>query len=342
MRVIKYTDELKEQFAQQCAAKAYNEALEKMNDRLACLNKDNNLPVPDGVIAPSVIISDIAMAKATALVQQCSQEIAWHGIVNADREKGIYYIKDVVVPPQHVTGTSVNSDLSEWALWASQFDNETYNNIRCHMHSHVNMNVFSSGTDDDYQKDVVLKDGNLDYYIFLIFNKKGDLFARFYDVENNVMYDNKEFAVTYEKDSICEWAAKEIDEKVKYTPTNFGYGYAANHSQVPRQMSFNSWGSRVLEDDNDNIPTHHYTSKSYGNYDREEVAAIYGVDTEDDSDPDSNLIERKFGELEMGATFYDETYEDEFTKIDKGYAMDSTGCAKIKFNWNKTVQEIIR
>ena len=340
MRVIKYTEELKEQYAQQCAAKAYQDALISMNNKLACLNKDNDLPIPDGVIAPEVIISDVAMAKATALVQQCSQEIAWHGIVIADREKGVYYIKDVVVPPQHVTGTSVNSDLSEWAVWASQFDNETYNNIRCHMHSHVNMNVFSSGTDDDYQKDVVLKDGNLDYYIFLIFNKKGELFARFYDVEHNVMFDNKEFAVCYEKDSISEWAAKEIDEKVKYAPTNLGWGNTAGHSQIPGQMSFNQWGSRAIDDTNDDIPTQHYPSAYYGDDDREGYVAVYGVEPEED--PDANLVERKFGELSMGAIFFDEETDDEYTKIAKGFAIDSSGCCKVRFSWNRDVYEIIK
>ena len=320
MKAIKYTPELIEQYVQAACDKARKE----IQESVACHNSTVEIELPDNIIAPHIIISDEALAKSRALVAQCDKEIAWHGIVNADREKGIYYIKDVVVPPQYVTGTSVDSDSNEWALWASQFDNETFNAIRCHMHSHVNMAVFSSGTDDDYQKDVVTKDSNLDYYIFLIWNKKGDLFARFYDVENNVMFDNKEFPVSYENNSINDWAAKEINDKVKYkVATSSWYGASANQKKtgIPGQMTFGNGNTLYDEDEIENY------------------LAQYGVYPED---PDSNLIEVQFGQLKAGEVFFDEKTDEEYTKIDKTTASDSTGLIKLHFNWNEKVYKILR
>ena len=326
MKPIKYTPELIEQYAQA----AYDKAKKEMQENVACHNKALKLEIPDGVIAPHVIISDEALAKSKALVEQCQWEIAWHGIVNADREKGIYYIKDVIVPPQHVTGASVDCDSNEWALWAAQFDNETFNSIRCHMHSHVNMGVFSSGIDDDYQKDVVTKDSNLDYYIFLIWNKKGDLFARFYDVENNVMFDNKEFVVSYESNGINEWAAKEIEEKVTSRPAyswKGGNGTYIKNANLPGQMNFSSKNGILTADyDDDEIDSY---------------IAAYGVPPTA-ADKNSSLEEVQFGQLKAGEMFFDEDTDNEYTKLDKGAALDSSGRIKVRFNWNKKVFKIVK
>lgn len=212
MKPIKFTEEYRKQCAEAAALKVYNETLEKMQDSVACHNTGTTELEPDKTI--KIVLTNEAMLKATALVQECDKEIAWHGVVDADREANIYTIVDVVVPPQEVTGTTVNSDSNEWALWASQLSDDEFNSLRCHMHSHVNMGVFSSATDDDYQKDVVTKDSNLDYYIFLIFNKKGEIFGRFYDVEHNMMYDNKDVEVHIPVDSPTAWARRQIKNMV--------------------------------------------------------------------------------------------------------------------------------
>lgn len=210
MKAIKYTDET----IKQQALAAYNEVIHKLKtDAVACHDKQPaQAKLPEDQHKRIVFTSE-AYDKAMALVQLCDKEIAWHGLVEIDDE-GTYNIVDILVPPQEVTGTTVDSDPTAWALWASQLTNDELNAMRCHMHSHVNMNVFSSGTDDDYQKDMITKNGDLDYYIFLIFNKKFECFARIYDVENNVMYENDEIDVVYYKGSIS-WANEQIKEQVK-------------------------------------------------------------------------------------------------------------------------------
>lgn len=207
VKFIKYTEEAIKAAAQ----KAYDDTITKLStDAVACHGKDKGSKAE---VRPQIHFSDEAWAKSKALVNNCDAEIAWHGLVA--REGLTFLITDVHVPPQSVTGTTVESDSNEWAVWASGFSDEEFVSLRCHMHSHVNMGVFSSTTDDDYQKDMVTKNPGLDYYLFLIFNKRGDVFARVYDVENNIMYDNDDVDVYAGRNDADEWAKDQIKVFVK-------------------------------------------------------------------------------------------------------------------------------
>lgn len=225
MKYIKYTEEAIEAIAQ----KAYEEAKAKYSqDAVAC--HDRKAEDIKAENTPVINFSEDAWKKANALVDLCDKEIAWHGYVERSVANPLkFLITDILVPPQVVTGTTVDSDSNEWALWASQLSDDEFSHMRCHMHSHVNMGVFSSGTDDDYQKDMVTKNGNLDYYIFLIFNKKGDVFARVYDCENNVMYDNNEVTVYGFEDPYYNWAQDEIDQQVQ--KKTYATAYTPSYSQ---------------------------------------------------------------------------------------------------------------
>lgn len=213
MKPIKYTEDYIEREAQ----KAYDAMKNKLQlDAVACHSRDKGT---EAEVRPQIHFSTKAWNRARALVNMCDKEIAWHGFVQ--RQGLMFMITDVVVPPQVVTGTSVESDSSKWAEWSAHLTDEQFNSMRCHMHSHVNMGVFSSGVDDDYQKDMVTKNGNLDYYIFLIFNKRGDIFARVYDVENNIMYDDSDVDIVRQNDKANDWAAKQIEKMVETKKFNY-------------------------------------------------------------------------------------------------------------------------
>lgn len=235
MKFIKYTEEAIETLAQQ----AYEDMKKKLKtDAVACHDRGKGKPAE---VTPTIIFEPDAWEKAQALVELCDKEIAWHGIVERNSETS-FTIKDVVVPPQTVTGTSVESDSNEWVLWASQLSFDEFNNMRCHMHSHVNMNVFSSGVDDDYQKDMVTKNGDLDYYLFLIFNKKGEVFARIYDVQKNIMYEDEEIEVIGYANEAKDWAQEQIANQVTTKKVTYGYGRG--------QMSIKDYGNwRDFSDD---------------------------------------------------------------------------------------------
>lgn len=153
-----------------------------------------------------VKFSTKAKRMCKQLVDQCDKEIAWNAKVTYDRENNTITLDDILIFPQIVTGTTVDVEPTKYAMWVAGLDDDTVNNMRCHCHSHVNMGVFSSSTDDDYQKQLVR--GNVrDYYLFLIFNKKEQVWAKLYDIETNTVWENKDIVVEYSD-------AAEVDEEV--------------------------------------------------------------------------------------------------------------------------------
>lgn len=108
------------------------------------------------------------------LIADYDSEIGWHGVVE-ETEDGDYLVTDILVYPQYVTGATVEMDnegYQKW-LWDNRYDKRFYN-IKLQGHSHVNMPVFPSYTDQDHQRKVYAEMREGDYYIFTIWNKKGD------------------------------------------------------------------------------------------------------------------------------------------------------------------------
>ena len=140
----------------------------------------------------SLLFTASAWAKMYALINSYTTEVEWHGIV--DRvNKNTFRIKDILVFPHTVTGATVTSDQKEYEEWLDTLDDETFNKLRFHGHSHVNMGVTPSGTDMEYRKNVLNNFGTpnekTDYfYTFFIGNKNGATSAEIYDLQNNILY----------------------------------------------------------------------------------------------------------------------------------------------------------
>ena len=161
-----------------------------------------------------IIYSETAWNKQCALVKQCDKEIAWHFVVTKETEedKAVYTIEDIIVFPQMVTGSTVTSDDTEYTMWICGLSDEVFEKTRGHGHSHVNMGVFPSSVDTDYQNMLVQ---NLeDFYVFVITNKKGDIWTKIVDVEDNVIYDKTDIDVVYEAPEEV-WAEQQINQYVK-------------------------------------------------------------------------------------------------------------------------------
>ena len=157
-----------------------------------------------------LIIQLEAWLKMIALISECDKEIAWHGVVRKDRHT--YIIEDILIFPQTVTGATVTSDETEYSLWLAQQPDEIFNKLRFHGHSHVNMGVSPSGVDTTYQDDIIR---NLnDFYIFGIFNKKGDNWCTIYDVEDNIVYEDKDIDLITPDSNTIGWAQAAIKEYV--------------------------------------------------------------------------------------------------------------------------------
>lgn len=171
--------------------------------------------IPKDVVKPDITITTETYLKMLELVNQSDVECSWHGLVKRFGDK--YLIYDVIVFPQINSATSTTTDEKEFAEWQTKLimdPNFPIEELRLHGHSHVNMNVFSSGIDDQYQKDLLTKVDDGDYYIFFIMNKKMELCIFLYDFEQQVMFDKNDinFKIRTCDGDIRQWAKDQLKE----------------------------------------------------------------------------------------------------------------------------------
>lgn len=174
-----------------------------------------------------IIFTPTADKKLTALVQLCSKEVGWHGTVVRDAEKpNRFIIEDILVFPQTVTATTVTPDETDYALWLAGLDDETFNKLRFHGHSHVRMACSPSGVDTEYQDNIL--ENLKDFYIFGIFNKNSSNWMMIYDIENNILYEDKDIIYSCNESDEERWAEAQIKEFVKEPPkTTSALSYSA-------------------------------------------------------------------------------------------------------------------
>lgn len=168
-------------------AKAKDELSKVVSGHQKC-SKYLNLEKSSDEDCVYVYMTSSSYIKMQSLVAQADKEIGWYGTVDKVGDNS-YVITDILVPPQEVTGATVTCEDEEFAEWKQSLDDDTFNNLRFHGHSHVNMGVTPSGTDENFQTDTVSQLGGNDFYIFLIVNKRGDMTVRLYDIQKNVMYE---------------------------------------------------------------------------------------------------------------------------------------------------------
>lgn len=184
----------------------------------------------------TITFSAQAYMKIFALVHTYSTEVEWHGVIERTAADA-FYIKDILIFPHKVTGATVISDQTEYEKWLDTLDNDTFNALRFHGHSHVNMGVTPSGVDMTYRHNILNNFGTPSatsdlFYIFLIFNKKGDISGEIYDLQNNALYpkstNTDEINIVVED---CDWltdfldeAKRVVTESYSYNNTGFGSG----------------------------------------------------------------------------------------------------------------------
>lgn len=208
----------------------------------------SKLPLPDS--APkrtSVIVHPVAFAKMVSLIKAFTTEVGWQGFCTRDPECDTRFIlEDIVVYPQLVTGTNITTDELRQGDWLDSFDDETFRKIRFHGHSHVNMAVFSSTTDDDLQRDLTNMLRQDDFYLFFIMNKRMELFARLYDNKYGVVWETEDLDISI-SDGTANLpafvaAAKEMVKPAPVAPV--GTAGAFKHGTEGAHL-----GSRFSDDD---------------------------------------------------------------------------------------------
>ena len=146
----------------------------------------------------TVFFTRIAWDKMQALVRDFSKEIAWHGLAyrGDDPEKDTYYITDILVYPQEVTASTVTTDQEKYQMWLMQQEDDIFNNIRMQGHSHVNFATSPSGVDNALYDRILDQLDDSMFYVFLIYNKKGDRMYKIYDLAKNVLFETADVTVT--------------------------------------------------------------------------------------------------------------------------------------------------
>jgi len=141
-----------------------------------------------------VSLTQEAYKKIVALVTEFTDEVAWHGIVSrlGDAE---FLIEDIIVYPQEVTGSTVNTDQGAYTQWLYDLEDEVFNKVRMQGHSHCNMGVLPSGVDDNHRSKILAQLEPDMFYIFMIFNRSLSIHTLIYDMQRNVLYEDKDVEV---------------------------------------------------------------------------------------------------------------------------------------------------
>jgi|GEM_PF-1698065 len=189
----------------------------------------------------TLFYTEIAALKKQALVNGYDKEVAWHGVATrgSDPEKDEYFITDILVYPQEVTGATVTTDQERYQMWLMNHEDDVFNNIRAQGHSHVNMGITPSGVDTSlYERLLEQLDDDM-FYIFTISNKRGEETVKIYDLQKNVLFETADVTIKVLDDGIgIERLLADSKELVKDKPVTPvvsrtpGAGYGSAYSGV--------------------------------------------------------------------------------------------------------------
>lgn len=170
-----------------------------------------------------VTFSAAAYAKMYLLVNLFDSEVAWHGLVN--RTEDGFFIYDILIYPQEVTGSTVNTDQTKYEMWLFGQDDNVFNHIRMQGHSHVNFGTTPSSVDTTHQEQIIEQLGDNDYYIFMIVNKKHSAYFRIVDRENNVQYDTEDVSFCVQGGGVTKTFYDEAKEMVQTKTFTYANNY---------------------------------------------------------------------------------------------------------------------
>lgn len=165
-----------------------------------------------------IYYSPMAWVKQCKLLDEFNSEVAWHGVARRgdDPEKNDYFIDDIVVYPQTVSGATVTMDENSYAKWLTDhFEDERFEHLYMQGHSHVNMATSPSAVDLSHQADILEMLDDDGFYIFSIYNKHLVNTNKIYDLRKNLMFEDSEIKVSVQYDEDIEAFIKEAKEIVK-------------------------------------------------------------------------------------------------------------------------------
>lgn len=172
--------------------------------------------------------TETAWMKMQYLIAVFGSECAWHGVVERHGEdKSEFVVKDVLGYPQQVTGATVTTDQKEYEDWMNGLDDNTFNALKFHGHSHVNMGVTPSSVDNEHQRGIVSQLNDSQFYIFGIFNKSGNRWLKIFDMKRNIVFEKDDIEVKILMDgSKCYDLMEDADKKITTKTVSYAGGYS--------------------------------------------------------------------------------------------------------------------
>lgn len=174
-----------------------------------------------------ILFKEEAYNKVLEYVKQCNSEVAWHMVVKKveNSECLSYQVLDAMAYPQKVTGVTVEAIEDKYASWMNNLNDETFNNLRGQGHSHVEMGVTPSGTDRNMYNNYLKGLEENDFYMFMIINKKGDIWFEIHDLEKNIIFEKADIKVITPYGHLQKEVKEELDSLIeKVTWESKGWG----------------------------------------------------------------------------------------------------------------------
>ena len=221
----------------------------------------NPTTTPIGQVkAPIVYYTQEAWYTLSKYVELCSGEVGWLGTVDV-LESGDYLIDKVYLLEQTVTGATTDIESDAVANLAVSLEEQGIDSSRLRYwgHSHVNMQVSPSGTDEDQLQEYL--DNGCNYFIRGIYNKKGDAKVDVFDQDKGVVFQACQNKLQIDGFG-DEWVAQikaEIKDKVKAPVYNnykgkphYKYGKSDTVKTSNAGLRYGDWyyNSVDYEDDN--------------------------------------------------------------------------------------------
>lgn len=234
-RPIKFTEKLLEEVKKEFAAHL---STTKMFDGKVSFSKEY---VWKGDDKATIVFTPTAYLKMFRLIQEFSDEVAWHGVAKrSEEDESTFFITDILVYPQEVTGATVNTDQVKYQTWLMELPDEVFNNLRMQGHSHVNMAPSPSSVDTTHQEAILGQLEDSMFYIFMIWNKSLKHNIKIFDLKNNTLYEDEDIVVKFPTDDesfddFIKESKELVKKKSTYSYGGGGYGYAYQKTSKPTQ-----------------------------------------------------------------------------------------------------------
>jgi hypothetical protein len=176
-------------------------------------------------VTPRVFYAPGIWEQIHYLVAQCSKEVGWLGLV--EKIDNDYLITEIFVPEQIVNGAETDISSNAMAALALQLlaENKDPSKLRYWGHSHVNMAVSPSSTDETQVAEYL---ETCNYFIRGIYNKRSETKVDIYDRDRGVAYQcvtNSTCYLTKEMtDKLDALIKANVKERPAVTQTTTHYG----------------------------------------------------------------------------------------------------------------------